>query len=334
MTKPAGTPRKKPESRGRRLGPHSADRSLLNRQGRLTSLTLSPPTLRNDADPGAVSNTWPTPPESTTKTTQSGPDPARNFFLGSTSYASVFTEEHPLPETAHEQPSEQLTAASSTLSRSMGHRHCQFALGDLIVSSLSPFSFFEKSLVLYFETHKAAPLVGPLILSALPQLRKDIELLKSADSDAYSLYAEITRNTARPMEVPATMRPDEFHTLFTGKNLRWETLGLVLVIAGSQAQFTSPNDTVFMLEGGKRINKDELIEDIIHATNVCINICQTHGAINDSKLMLLPNQALVLLLTIVVMVSLLYLAGLLVSNLYGDNRAYASGDQCEFDTND
>ena len=290
MTKPAGTPRKKPESRRRRVGTQSADRSLVNGQGRLTSLTLSPPTLRNDAGPGAVSDTWPTPPESTTKTTQSGPDPARNFFLGSTSYASVFTEEHPLPETVHEQPSERLITTSPTLSRSMGHRHCQFALGDLIVSSLSPFSFFEKSLIMYFETHKAAPLVGPLILSALPQLHTDLELLNSADSDVYSLYAEMTRNTARSMKVPATMRPDEFHTLFTGKNLRWETLGLVLVISGTQAQYTSPNDPIFILEGGKHINRDELIEDIMHATNICINICQTHGAVNDSKLKLLPHN--------------------------------------------
>ena len=283
MTKPAGTPRKKPESRRRRLGPHAADGRLLNGQGRLTSLTLSPPTLRNDVDLGAVSSTWPTPPDSATKTTQSGPDPARNFFLGSTSYASVFTEEHPLPDTVHEQPSERHSTTPPTLSRSMGHRHCQFALGDLIVSSLSQFSFFEKSLIVYFETNKSTPIVGPLILSALPQLRKDMDLLKSADGDVYSLYAEMTRNTARPMKVPATMRPGEFHTLFTGKNLRWETLGLVLVIAGSQAQYAPPNDPIFTLEDGKQIKKDEFIEDVMHATNICINICQTHGAVNDSE---------------------------------------------------
>lgn len=170
----------------------------------------------------------------------------------------------------------------------MGHRHCQFALGNMIVSSLSPFNFFEKSLTLYFETQKASPIVGPLILSALPQLRKDMELLKSADNDVYSLYAEMTRNTARPMKVPAGMRPADFHTLFTGKNLRWETLGLILVLAGSKAQFTAPNDPMFTLEGGEVINKDEFIEDVMHATNVCINICQTHGAVNESKRK--PNQ--------------------------------------------
>ena len=283
MTKPAGTPRKKPEPRRRKLDGRSADTNLLNGQGRLTSLTLSPPTLRNDADPAATSNTWPTPPESATRTTQSGPDPARNFFLGSTSYASVFNEEQPLPDAAHEQPSERLSLTPSTLGRSMGHRHCQFALGDLIVSSLLPFSFFERFLEMYFATHKANAIVGPLILSALPQLRKDMEQLNLAGSDVYTLYAEMTKNTARPMKVPASMRPSEFHTLFTGKNLRWETLGLVLVLAGSQAQYTSPNDPIFTLEDGKQINRDEFIEDVVHATNTCIHICSTHGAVNESK---------------------------------------------------
>lgn len=165
----------------------------------------------------------------------------------------------------------------------MAHRHCQFALGDLIVSSLSPFSFFEDSLNMFFEAQKAAPIVGPLIISAIPQLRKDIEQLHSAGSDKYALYAEITRNSARPMKVPAGMRPSEFPTLFTGKNLRWETLGLVLILAGTQAQFTPPTDPIFTLEGGKQINKDEFIEDVMHATNTCINICQTHGAINESR---------------------------------------------------
>jgi hypothetical protein len=133
-----------------------------------------------------------------------------------------------------------------------------------------------------------------LIVSALPQLRKDMELLQSEDSDAYSLYAEITRNTARPMKVPAGMRPTEFSTLFTGKNLRWETLGLVLVLAGSHAQYTAPNDPIFTLEGGKQINKDEFIEDVMHAINVCINICQTHGAVNESRQTLILDISLML----------------------------------------
>ncbi|KAI4935309.1 uncharacterized protein J4E92_002597 [Alternaria infectoria] len=54
-----------------------------------------------------------------------------------------------------------------------------------------------------------------------------------------------------------------------------------MAIAGSSAQFTSPNDPLFTLEDGKQMNREEFIEDIMHATNTCINICQTHGAVNE-----------------------------------------------------
>lgn len=282
MTKPAGTPRKKPEPRRRRLDARSAHSGASRGQGRLTSLTLSPPTLRNDIGTVSVHNSWPTPPESANRTTQAGSDPARSFYLGSTSYAAVFTEENPLPDTVHEQPSERLSVTPSASSRSVGNRHCQVGLGHSIVSALVPFTFFEKSIKMYFQQQKAAALVGPIIHSAMPQIRKDLEQLLAAGGDAPPLFGEMTRNTARPLKVPPNMLPSEFHTLFTGKNLRWETLGLILAIAGSNAQFTSPGDPIFTLDDERTLNKDEFIEDIIYATNDCINMCQTHGAVNDS----------------------------------------------------
>ncbi|KAI1672513.1 hypothetical protein L13192_03372 [Pyrenophora tritici-repentis] len=196
----------------------------------------------------------------------------------------------------------------------MGHRHCQFALGSLIVSTLSPFDFFEKACKLSFEIQKATALekatalVAPLILSALPQLRKDLELLNAASNDTCSICGYDKKYRKAPQ----------------GKNLRWEALGLILVIAGCKAQYTAPNDPLFTLEDGKQINRDEFIEDIMHAANTCINICQTHGAVNE------------------IMVSLVYYDLMMVSNFYGDNyhgtwrrmgdcvsALYAAGIHCE-----
>ena len=282
MTKPAGTPRKKPEPRRRNPDARCAKPRMLRSQERLASLVLSPPSLRNDNSTVLASNARPTPPESATAMIQSGADPARSFYLGSTSYAAVFNEDCPLPDSVHEQPPERVRATPSRSSRTVGHRHCQFNMGGSIVSSLTPFSVFEKSAKMYFETHRASALIGPLVLSALPQLCKDLKQLVAAGSDAYLLYVEMTRNTARSLKVPTSMLPSEFHTLFTGKNLRWEILGLVLAIAGSNAQFILPDDPIFTLEDGSRLNKDEFIEDMIHAANDCINICQIHGAVNDS----------------------------------------------------
>jgi hypothetical protein len=293
MTKPAGTPRKKPEPRRRKDLARSLD------AGRLTSLTLSPPTLRNEL-PGGTS--WPTPPESASRTTQAGSDTARSFYLGSTSYAAVFTEDRPMPDTMHQQPSERMSATpSSVSSRNMGTRHCHMGVGHSVVLRLAPFSFYEKSLMMYFEMCFASALIGPLVLSILPQLREDLRLLTAPGADVHSMYAEITKNTAKPLNVPSTMLPSEFYTLVTGSNLRWETLGLILAIAASNAQFTAPLDPIFTLEDGTKLDKDEFIEDMIQASNDCITICQVHGAVNDIMVWLVYNNMLV------------------VSNFYGDN---------------
>lgn len=304
MTKPVGTPRKKPEPRRRkaetRLGVGQASRN----HGMLTSLALSPPKLRNDTGSVSVSTSWPTPPGTTATPAETATEPARGFYLGSTSYASVFAEEQPLADTVHERPPERVSMTPSASTKNMGSRHCQFGIGHSIVSKLAPFYFFEKSVHMYFETQIASVMIGPLILSALPQLRADLELLRTVDNDPSLMYGEMIKNTIRPLKVPPTMLPSEFHTLFTGTNLRWETLGLIMVIAAYNAQFTSPSDPIFTLDNGSVVDRDVFIEDMIHATNDCINMCQTHGAVND------------------IFVWLIYTNGIVLSNFYGDNCLY------------
>lgn len=250
-----------------------------------------------------IGNSWPTPPSSAPR--QSATDPVRSFYLGSTSYASVFAEDGPLPDTMHQQPSERMSATpSSVSSRSMGTRHCQIGVGHAVVSRLSPFSFFEKSLKMCFDDKvSSAPFVGPVILSLLPQLHQDVQRLTAPGADIAQMYAEITRNTAKPLKISSKLLPSEFHTTMTGENLRWETMGLVLMIAGSNAQHLHDDDPLFVLEDGSKIEREVFIEDMIQATNDCITLCQTHGAVND------------------IMVWLLYGNMHIISCFYGDNCA-------------
>ena len=327
MTKPPGTPRKQPEPRKRVVKPRHAVTRESRGHETLTPLLSPTATFRNDVSSAvgqpsggpdtlgnsasSVAATWPTPPESATRSTQ-GSESTRAFYLGSTSYASVFAEEgRPISESVHPEPEqvERTTmaildeASTSTAfpSKLTGSRFCQMGIGSQIIAKLSPFSLFEKCTKSYFVINKASALEGPLVISALPQIREDLEQLSIAGDNLYAAFAEITRNTARPLKVPSTMTGPEFHTLYTGHNLRWETLGLMLVIAGSCAQYTSPEDPIFTLDNGERIDKDKFIEDMIHASNDCITLCQVHGAVNDIMVWLLYNNLMV------------------TSNFYGDN---------------
>lgn len=300
MTKPPGVPRKKPEPRRRAVGQPRPD---TRDHGNITPLSLSPAAIRTDiatVSSTHVTNAWPTPPESATRTIQGAAD-SRSFYLGSTSYASIFAEERPLPDSVHEQPPEAMSATPSAAgARLAGSPYCRMSLGASVMAKLQPFDFLERSVVTYFKINKAPALIGPLVTSAFSQLRQDVQQLASLD-DPYAAYAEITRNSARPLKVPPTMLPSEFHTLYTGQNLRWEALGLIMILAASSAQFTSPDDPMFVLDNGSRIDKDKFIEEMIHSSNDCISLCQVHGAVND------------------IMVWLLYNSMLVKSNFYGDN---------------
>ncbi|KAF2266303.1 hypothetical protein CC78DRAFT_153536 [Lojkania enalia] len=328
MTKPAGTPRKQPgEARRRMVKPKHSETRTTRDHEILTPLYKSPTALRTGESRPDVcphrGNPWPTPPESAISI-RIPQETGRGFYLGSTSYASVFAEEHPLPDSVHECPMEGRRPTPVLTTRTSASRHCQVDIAQFIVSKLRPFSLFEKITEEYFEINKASALVGPLLMSALPQLRRDLEQLPGTGHESIAAYAEITRNTTRPLKVPGTLLASEFHTLFTGENLRWEILGLILVVAGSHAQFTSPDDPIFTLEDGTRINKDEFVEDMLHASNDCISVCQVHGAVND------------------IMVWLIYQNMLVNSNFYGDNyhgvwrrmsdtisALYAEGIHCE-----
>lgn len=212
-----------------------------------------------------------------------------------------------LPDTVHQQPSERLSVTPSSSGSGLpGTRHCQMNMGHSVISRLTPFSFYERSLKMYFDSCVSSALVGPLILSFLPQMREDLKQLTFPGNDKHHMYTEITKNTAKPLKVPSNMLPSEFHTLLTGPNLRWETMGLVLVIAASNAQYTSPTDPIFTLEDGRRLDKDEFVEDMIQAANDCITLCQVHGAVND------------------IMVWLVYGNVHIISSSYGDNCKLAS----------
>jgi hypothetical protein len=302
MSKPAGTPRKKPEPRRRKGDARNLDISSPQSHDRLSSLALSPPTLRNHVGAAPITNTWPSPPDSTSRQTPAVGDSTRGFYLGSTSYASVFMEERPIHDTVHEQPSE--SVAISQAPPALGTRHCQMGVVPSIISRLSPFSFYEKFVRAYFVDIWASALVGPLITSCLPQLGRDIDRLTSPETNLPQESSKITKNTTKSLNVPSTMLPSEFYTLVTGENLRWELMGLILTMAACYAQFISSDNPLFLLEDGKRVDKDEFVEDLIQASNDCIHLCQVHGACND------------------IMVWLLYSNLCVITYQYGDNCTF------------
>jgi hypothetical protein len=305
MTRSLGVPCKKPKPRRRTSNAHP---NATQGHDSRPSLSLA---LRNEIGVPSVVDALPTLPEPTTRSSSD----SRNFYLGSTSYASVFAQEQPLPSGLDEQPIISAHGTPTIMPRGLeGTRHCHMNVGSLVISKCEQFAFLERHVRSYFTINLGSSIIGPLITNALPQMRRDLEYIACHSINRYPLLAEITKNSSLPLKVPPTMLPSEFHTLFTGPNLRWEAIGLMMALAASCAQRSPPDDPVFALENGDRVNKDDFIMDMIHATNDCITLCQVHGAANDIMVWLLYNNMLV------------------QSNWYGDNCMLARASPI-WDTN-
>jgi hypothetical protein len=287
MTRPLGVPYKKPEPRCRAVNAH-----VEAVQGHDSCPSLSR-ALRNGVGVTSTSSAGPSLPGHSSKITQSGSN-TTTFYFGSTSCASVFAQEHAQSNSSHEHtPASAHGILSISASGLEGTRHCHISVGSLVISRCKQFAFLERLVRAYFVANQGSSLIGPLILNALPQMHADLKYVASQLSDPYPLLATITKNSSLPLNVPSTMLPSEFHTLFTGSSLRWEAIGLMMALAASSAQRLSPDDSIFRLENGDKINKDDFIEDMIHAANDCITLCQVHGAVNDITVWLMYNNMLI-----------------------------------------
>ncbi|KAJ5546573.1 hypothetical protein N7494_004158 [Penicillium frequentans] len=126
-------------------------------------------------------------------------------------------------------------------------------------------------------------------MNALPSIRATLQ----NNTDDGSLVKRLAENTSRPFRVPASITASNFHTLYTGDNLRWEFLGTIFAMAGLAAQLTSSEHPTSSLNDAST-NKSRLITCALAASNSCISICQYYSSVNDIMLWLLSTNLLLL----------------------------------------
>jgi hypothetical protein len=160
-------------------------------------------------------------------------------------------------------------------------------IGMRLISRLEKFSAMQSLVEDYLNNSQAAPIAAPLVLGALSDLRKFLDCDGEANGDKYALCLKITENTCRPFEIPANISAQQFHTLFTGDNLRWEFIGLAftwmaLSVLRSQGDLFSQNRDLS--------NTSSLPETMAECSNSCISLCQNIGPPNDVMIWLLYDN--------------------------------------------
>jgi chromatin structure-remodeling complex subunit RSC3/30 len=84
----------------------------------------------------------------------------------------------------------------------------------------------------------------------------------------------------------------EYHTLFTGGNLRWEVLALLFVTAGLSAILLGPTDPLLAFVGQQPSKKQAFIHQMSELGSSCLSFCTDVGHLNDFGIWVLHEHSL------------------------------------------
>lgn len=100
------------------------------------------------------------------------------------------------------------------------------------------------------------------------------------ESRQEDLYAKITKNTGAPLPTTATT-PEEFYSLYSTENVRWEFIGIIFSLAGVGAVCFPASGSMPRLHNGEQLNVEAFVAEMAVASNACAQLSKRYDNIND-----------------------------------------------------
>ncbi|KAE8145297.1 putative C6 transcription factor [Aspergillus avenaceus] len=101
------------------------------------------------------------------------------------------------------------------------------------------------------------------------------------DVQLQDLVCLVSRNTCKPLVAHAGLTVEEYCASFTGGNLRWEAVGIVLSLSGIAILSTSDDDQDLMQAAPASEARSRLRAQIVDASNACLNFCDQASLVNE-----------------------------------------------------
>ncbi|KAF7196321.1 hypothetical protein HII31_02388, partial [Pseudocercospora fuligena] len=114
----------------------------------------------------------------------------------------------------------------------------------------------------------------------LPSLPAD-KIQQGNSEQMRSLSELVWRNTRRPMRVHGSMTAREWAKSASGRNLRWEVVGVVLSLVGLIAVNLSNWDTIFDSIRERYVDRATFAERMRKASEYCLCFCYESEVLND-----------------------------------------------------
>ncbi|KAK3075774.1 hypothetical protein LTR53_000599 [Teratosphaeriaceae sp. CCFEE 6253] len=199
-------------------------------------------------------------------------------FLGPTSYSAVFSEfENPASLGVRE--IEEVEDAPE-LEPIPPERIQQ---GAEILALLRDIPLYEKFTQRFFDLCDGILIMRPAYRVWVDELWSEFGriLLEGNPQDLRSLSELVWRNTRKPMKVHGQMTAHEWAKSASGRNLRWEIVGVILTLAGLIAINLSNWDTIFDNIRERYVDRATFAERMRKASEFCLCFCYEAEVLND-----------------------------------------------------
>ena len=211
-------------------------------------------------------------------------------FLGSTSYAAVFTEGESQIGLDTDDVHPAVVPASSP-------EDALVKEGAAVLALLSDFPVYEPFLEQWLDYARGIALTSPFIPQCLISIKSDLyNPFVRAKSGRALLYASemLFKNSSKPLKMPSNMTFQQYHTLFTGENLRWEAIGMVFAAVGLSASIMVAADATLELTKTASTDKRSLAHRMLEASDSCIAFLEQTGHLNDPQMWLIYENFLLM----------------------------------------
>ena len=205
------------------------------------------------------------------------PTPELPGYLGATSYSAILTEHH------SDLPFE-IDSSTVTGTPVRAVDPDRLRAGVELLKLIYDLPIYDV-LVRKLYSKKAMVVVPMIIIDAIIESLRStfdsLDLGSDIEAQFQALVYQISQNTSRPLTTHRSMSVHEYCASFSGKSLRWESLGIVLSISGISLMSTSDNDPDLVQVAPSSEARERLRAQIVEASGICLNFCDQASSINE-----------------------------------------------------
>ncbi|GKZ30493.1 hypothetical protein AbraIFM66950_009332 [Aspergillus brasiliensis] len=210
---------------------------------------------------------------------------AETQFFGSTAFPAIITDDQNVVGRYLGQLSAQgIPSNEERLRHQDKYTDKQISEGTRVLNLLFEFPGFADSIHKYLELSYTCMVPHPFIKACIDSIQDTMQ--KSRGNRLRQLVVTLFANTAMPLDAFTTVPAKDYHTLFTGPNIRWEIIGFVLSILGVSLKYdvnkrSKPSSTS---QSGQ---KPDFIHRLAEGVDHCTAICNSYSCVNPQALWLL-----------------------------------------------